>query len=572
MNLFHLSKFLLAMCWVLALTAASPAADRSITHSNYFDKVYGGWLGKISGLWFALPREFSEVWPPSDGDYYAEIPSHYSDLDSGDDIYFPLLTLVCLKKHGTLPPYDLLMKEWAGQLYTGKAWGANADALENHFAGVPPPKAGEPGWNWERGIDAQIDLDSVGWVAPGLINEAARISDHFAHVVGYADGADGGVFVAALMCEAFFERDMTALVRKAASVLPQHSLYLELVNDLLKLRETQPDWRVARQHVAWEWVAKRGISAKSGPINGAAIVIGLLYGKNEFAESIRITTRCGWDSDCNASSTGGILGTALGASRLDPKWTSVFHDTYENYCPRGLPRWMRISDIARDTAEVGERVLRENGVREQGDGPERSWLIPDLPPRRLARDERYTPELLQKNEAEVLAFYRERLKAVTATWDPAWQLVLASFETQPEVLDHYMGRKKVLKAQPNRRRGAVLERTLTLVPGKHHFLKVGVANHARRFVEATGRLESGKWRLEIEVNGEKIGQHVVSNGAGIVIWQDPQFDLTRFAGQKVMVRLLGLRNLDYTEFHMSSQTTYWSGVELITLDQPESWR
>ncbi|MHC1767107.1 MAG: hypothetical protein AB9869_22865 [Verrucomicrobiia bacterium] len=157
-------------------------------------------------------------------------------------------------------------------------------------------------------------------------------------------------------------------------------------------------------------------------------------------------------------------------------------------------------------------------------------------------------------------------------WDPAWELVLASFETQPEVLDRYMGRNKVLKVQPNRRRGAVLERKLTLASGKHHFLKVGVANHARRFVEATGRLESGKWRLEVEVNGDKIGQHIVSNGAGIVIWQDPQFDLTKFAGQTVTVRLLGMRNLDYTEFYLSSQTTYWSGIELISLNQPEPWR
>jgi hypothetical protein len=218
--------------------------------------------------------------------------------------------------------------------------------------------AGQPGWNWERGIDAQIDLDSVGWVAPGLINEAARISDHLAHAVSYADGADGGVFVAALMSEAFFEPDMPTLVRKATVVLPTNSLYLELVNDLLRLRATEPDWRMARQHVAKEWVARRGISAKSAPINGAAIVIGLLYGGNSFPESIRITTRCGWDSDCNASSTGGILGTSLGASRLDPRWTAVFHDTYENYCLRGLPRWLRISDIARDTVTAGERVLR----------------------------------------------------------------------------------------------------------------------------------------------------------------------------------------------------------------------
>ena len=70
------------------LGAADPPA-RQITYRTYFDKVYGGWLGKISGLALGVPKEFSEPWPPSNINYFAQVPDHFSDLYSGDDLYFP---------------------------------------------------------------------------------------------------------------------------------------------------------------------------------------------------------------------------------------------------------------------------------------------------------------------------------------------------------------------------------------------------------------------------------------------------------------------------------------------------
>jgi len=75
-------RLLLAGVFCLHLAAGDLPA-RQITYRTYFDKVYGGWLGKISGLALGVPKEFSEPWPPSNIDYFAEIPDHFSDLYSG---------------------------------------------------------------------------------------------------------------------------------------------------------------------------------------------------------------------------------------------------------------------------------------------------------------------------------------------------------------------------------------------------------------------------------------------------------------------------------------------------------
>ena len=55
-------------------------------------------------------------------------------------------------------------------------------------------------------------------------------------------------------------------------------------------------------------------------VNGAYVVLGLLYGDGDFAKTLEISTRAGQDSDCNPSSAAGILGVMLGYERIPEKW------------------------------------------------------------------------------------------------------------------------------------------------------------------------------------------------------------------------------------------------------------
>jgi hypothetical protein len=544
---------------------------RKITYQEYFDKVYGGWLGKISGLTLGVPKEFSEPWPPSEITYFADVPDRFSDLYSGDDLYFPLLAQLCLKKYGLHPTQGQYMQEWSARLFTGRIWGANRIALEHYRAGIMPPKTGWPGYNGGHDIDAQIGLDTMGWVCPGLINTAAEMTDIGAHLMCWGDGADGAVFVTALLSEAFFASDLETLIRKAQSVLPAGSLYSEMVDDVLRWRREQPDWRMTRQLLARRYSQEKKLNDIAAVINGGAVLVGLLYGEKDFGRTAIIAMQCRWDSDCNASTAAGILGTVLGASHIEPRWVQIFKDTYENYCLRDLPRRMRISDIARESVEIGEKVIVENGGSVAGSGENRVFFVPEQTPARLAQQEVFSAELIARNEQEMEAYYRDKLKSATAGWNPQWQMLMASFENPPEVLPVYMGRSNVLKAQPGFR-GVILERALTLAPGKNHYLRVGVAHHPNILNEQTGRPEIGKWLLEVQADGQKIGEYSVFTQGGLVVWEDPQFDLSALAGKPVKIRLIGWSNMTDTEFFGASQTTYWSEIELISRDQPEPWR
>jgi hypothetical protein len=57
-------------------------------------------------------------------------------------------------------------------------------------------------------------------------------------------------------------------------------------------------------------------------INGAYIVMGLLYGQRDPDRTIVISTRCGLDSDCNPSNAGGVLFTTIGFKNLPARFKS----------------------------------------------------------------------------------------------------------------------------------------------------------------------------------------------------------------------------------------------------------
>lgn len=63
------------------------------------------------------------------------------------------------------------------------------------------------------------------------------------------------------------------------------------------------------------------------------IFMSMLYGENDFEETIRIASLAGLDADCTACTVGGILGTAYGFNALPEKYKEFINgdSVYYNY-------------------------------------------------------------------------------------------------------------------------------------------------------------------------------------------------------------------------------------------------
>ena len=138
---------LLLLLAVVPAAHAQQAKTRTLSYRVYLDKVQGGWTGKAIGLAIGVPKEYNEPWPPSDFDYFAQIPTHFSDLASGDDVYVPLVFQLALKKYGIGASQQEFLQEWHERLFSGRIWVSCEQALDHFRAGVKPPKTGMPGYN-----------------------------------------------------------------------------------------------------------------------------------------------------------------------------------------------------------------------------------------------------------------------------------------------------------------------------------------------------------------------------------------------------------------------------------------
>ncbi len=354
-------------------SAHSETKVRRLPVKEYLDKMKGGWIGQMAGVGWGAPTEFhwrgaiipEDKMPPWNP---AMVNQH-----GNDDLYVEMTFLETLEKHGLGVSIRQAGIDWANSRY--QLWHANKAGRDNLRAGIAPPDSGHPQFNKHADdIDYQIEADFSGLIAPGLPNTAIALGEVFGRLMNYGDGLYGGQFVAGMYTEAFFESDPVKLVRFGLSCIPEKSQYAECIRDVLRWYEEEPnDWQKTWQKIETKYnknPAYRRFSCEKGDfnidakINGAYIVMGLLYGKRDPDQTILISCRCGQDSDCNPSNAAGVLFTTLGASRVPERFTRELKlDAKFSYSNYDLPKAYEVCEkLARQAVvAAGGRIEREGG-------------------------------------------------------------------------------------------------------------------------------------------------------------------------------------------------------------------
>jgi hypothetical protein len=311
--------------------AAGPKT--ALTRTELLDKIKGGWAGQVIGCTFGGPTEFR--YPGAMILDYQTIPWDDSliarrfERSPGlyDDVYMDLTFVEVMAREGIDAPAAKHAQAFAHASYP--LWHANQAARSNILSGLLPPDSG----HWTNSphaddIDFEIEADFAGLMSPGLVNAGAEICDRVGHIMNYGDGWYGGVYVAAMYSLAFVSADIEFIVEEALKVLPPRSTFARCIADVIARYRADPaDWKAAWLAVERKWAEDVGCpDFVFGPgnidarVNGAYVVIGLLYGHGDFGRTLEIATRCGQDSDCNPASAGGILGTMLGYEAIPAMW------------------------------------------------------------------------------------------------------------------------------------------------------------------------------------------------------------------------------------------------------------
>jgi hypothetical protein len=525
--------------------------------NEYRDKMKAGWIGQIAGVSWGASTEFKwrdQIIPADQMPTWR--PEMINDAFGQDDLYVEMTFLRTLEQYG----FDVSIRQ-AGIDFANSGyplWCANNAGRTNLRKGIAPPDSGHPQFNkCPNDIDYQIEADYSGLIAPGMPRVAVDLGERFGRLMNYGDGMYAGQFVGAMYAAAFFESDPVKIIETALRAIPQDSQYAEMVRDLVAWYRADPnDWEAAwekcqekyRRDPAYQKASNGGIDCK---INGAYVLMGLLYGKRDPDQTILIACRCGMDSDCNPSNAAGVLFTTMGFRKLPVRFNTGLDEQREfSHTAYNFPRLLDVCD------KLTRQFLILQGGRVERDGNgEECFVIPvkEPVPSKLERswapgpiaNSRFTPDEMARIKFDSMP---QGIKEAVADFAPGWQIKDCGPDMNPGLRAEWQGRKKVLCVHPlDPQTGCTLTRTVAVPAGKKTTLRLVV-----------GHDPQGDFDLIVRADGKELLRKPVSPATCAEgHWLKQDVDLTTFAGLDVKLELVNQPT------GWSSEAAYWAEITIV---------
>ncbi len=361
---------------------------KEITKEEYYNKVYGSWLGRISGDFVGYPLEFHPYKfivkkYGNDLDYYPkEINLDYVN----DDEMYEIVALIAFEKYGLDLTAKEISQEWLNLLYK-KNFTAEAIALKNLRKGIWPPESATYNNIWYDAIGAQMRADIFGQIAPGCPDIAKYYAEIDGSISHSGIGIEGEVYIAVMLSNAFFETDIRKNIHYSLNYIlsATESIYAEMILKAIDIYEKNEDnFRDARDELInyWHYIRKKKIKSKDRFMgkrrvkflnkyisavhvlpNIGIIILSLLYGaeneKDTLGKSICTAAMMGLDTDCNCGNIGAIIGAQLGADKIPSKWKAPLRNSFSTYV-KGYEKW-KITDLAKRIWNMGLKVVEQKG-------------------------------------------------------------------------------------------------------------------------------------------------------------------------------------------------------------------
>lgn len=557
-GLLCLALFASACSSIPFLDQTAPKTFRRLPVAEYRNRMKAGWLGQMIGVSYGAPTEFRYIdglMPQSDVPEFS--PVVVNDSFNQDDLYVEMTFLRTLEIYGLNATSAQAGIDFANSEY--QLWHANLAGRDNLRNGIAPPDSGHPRFNSHSDdIDYQIESDFAGLISPGMPNQSIRLGETFGQVMNYGDGVYAGQFMACMYSEAFFESEPEKLVKAGLACIPEGSQYAEAIRDVLDWKKENPEdwektWNLIQDKYQFNPAYRRSscddeyfgenfnIDAK---INGAYVVLGLLYGDGDPLRSMQIAMRAGQDSDCNPSSANGVLYTSLGYEKLPEEIRSIVDtSTKWAYTDYNLDTLVDVCEkLARDS------VINAGGKIEVDPSGEEIFVIPVLPiqPSPLVQSWNPGPISDAKFSDDQLAqigILGNRLINDLKAFAPGWQVIECA---DNELLG--------LVTVPNRDKQALLTQPST--SGRCSMATSFEAATTSKLYLTLGYASGGEWELVVRGNGQELGRQLVTKKTAPEGWLTVEIDLSQFAGKDL--------NLEVSNEGIASRLpfAYWARLEV----------
>jgi hypothetical protein len=533
-----------------------------ISVEDFRDKMKGAWLGQMAGVGWGLPTEFDYTDEIIPADAVPDWENEMINQQGNDDLYVEMTFLASMARFGL----DVTSKQ-AGIDFANTGynlWAANKAGRENLRYGIAPPESSHPEYNKNcDDIDYQIEADYSGIIAPGMPQVPVDLGEKFGRLMNYGDGLYGGQFVGSMYSAAYFENDLVKIIETALAGIPAESHYATCIRDVMRWhREYPADWQKT-----WHLIEEKyhhgndyqRFAAQSGAyvpidakLNGAYIVMGLLYGNSDMDSTIVISMRGGKDSDCNPSNAAGVLATTIGYKNLPEKFKVALDEerkfSFSEYNFRDLVRLTE--DFAR------QYVIRNGGRIEEDRSGEAYFLIPlkkaepsvfqpSYDPGPFNPENIYTPDEMK----QIKAYSVRHFEPVFEELGLKMEVRHCGKAGSPEIIS-WNDRPRVIATTPMSN-----ERGIQMYIAEKNLIPEDKNGY---FLFSAGHDKGQKWKLRVGHSRGVIIDTIISEEHSKNGWMDFKVDVTEFAGAETINMVMLVDNVDE-----QPAINYWSDFKLV---------
>ena len=399
---------------ILSINGITPSPDRRyspedyriISKDEYLDKTTAAFLGQLAG--FLSGHEFAKgtdgkclVAMPDEryvylGGPYAvgARPKHIYNEDTGlwevwfDDDF----SVDVVNQHILSDMYS--SENTVCQKYITDGWlnydvwdmgggqrKVGAFGLAKRYNYLPQFLGNGETENWYSFIsEPYLGTDTLGMNAAGMPETARELAAVFSRATGDRDNLLWAQMFAAMISSAYFENDVESVIRKACRVFPDGSWPAYIVEDVFDIYEKNPhDWRAGfTEFEQKHYIAKDITVTADTTINCGFVLLELLYGGGDYAETCRIGSLAGYDCESTCGIALAVLGV-MGGTDILPAETNTYiwqdgegtlvnlvnpgckNDQGVWMIAAGLPSRMKISGVIEKYRDNFESVLLEHG-------------------------------------------------------------------------------------------------------------------------------------------------------------------------------------------------------------------
>ena len=263
----------------------------------------------------------------------------YDKVYSDDDIHVDVLNQFIFRDYGPDLGAQDIAEAWDKYGVADVGGGETVTATIRNLGYMAPYTGqrmyGNVGY-WVT--ESWIENETLGSIFPYMPRTAEAYAEIFTTVQGDALCVYLGKLCVLMQCLAWQYDDAKVILEKAFERMDKNNEIYEMYKYVLGCYEDGVDWRTA-----CVGVVERGTNCKliklsdtagfSIDANAGMIFIGLIYGENDFEKTLKITSLCGLDGDCTASTVGGLMGLIDGFDALPQKYKDYLNgdSVYYNY-------------------------------------------------------------------------------------------------------------------------------------------------------------------------------------------------------------------------------------------------